>query len=118
MKQRRLPGINFRFRKSYGGSEIKGKRKIKRPFSPKKFLHLVFRSENVGPTYSMLNKRSEIELILLHLVERYGIALEQYTNAGNHLHLFIRAKTRINLQKFLKSFARQVAKVKIGRAHV
>ena len=62
----------------------------------------------------MLNKRSEIELILFNLAAKHGICLEQYTHSGNHLHLLIKANTREGLQNFLKSFARQVAQVMVG----
>ena len=114
MKQGRLPGVQFKIRISYGGSKVQGSRKIKRPFSPKKFLHLVFRSDLASKGFSMINNRAKIELELYALAFKYEINLKEYTNAGNHLHLLVKAPCRKHLQNFLKSFARRVSCLMVG----
>lgn len=114
MKQGRLPGVSLRFRTSYGGNDVTGKRKIKRPFDRKKHMHLVFRSASAIGLKSMLNKSSEIEIELWRASSENEILVEQFTNAGNHLHLLIRAPSRQNLQKFLKAFSQKVARLMVG----
>jgi REP element-mobilizing transposase RayT len=41
---------------------------------------------------------------------RYGIRVYEFANAGNHLHLLVRAKCRLALQNFLRVFAGIVAR--------
>ena len=51
-----------------------------------------------------------VQKILRRFALRYGIRVYEFANAGNHLHLLVRAKCRLALQNFLRVFAGLVAR--------
>ncbi|MBI4405424.1 MAG: hypothetical protein HY537_14770 [Deltaproteobacteria bacterium] len=95
----------------HGGRLSVGRQKGRRPFSGKKSMHLVLRSDVAKGPLSLLQKRhaSFIRACLSNLSCRYEVCVYQFGNAGSHLHLVIRAKRRESFQAFLRAFAGTVA---------
>lgn len=94
----------------HGGRVRAGRRKTRRPFDPKRPMHLVMRSSRARGTWSFLHRRNKlgIHALLLDLCERYGVKLYRYENVGNHLHLIVRFPSRRELRAFLRVFAQRV----------
>jgi REP element-mobilizing transposase RayT len=120
MKQKQLnfySQINVSNKKSYGGT-TKGKRKIARPFSPKKWMHLNLKAQKAKGHLSLLNpkNKSNVEAILKKQSQKHGVQIAEYVNMGNHLHIKVRASTRNGFQKFLKSITAMIAR-KVTGAH-
>src|SRR5262249_6076303 len=58
--------------------------------------------------------RNAIALLMHRLATRYDVRVYQYANAGNHLHLLLRAPRRESLRAFLRAFAGLVARAVTG----
>ncbi|MBI4404250.1 MAG: hypothetical protein HY537_08820 [Deltaproteobacteria bacterium] len=101
----------------HGGSLSVGRQKGRRPFSRKKAMHLVLRSDVAKGPLSLLQKSHAcfIRACLSKLSRRHEVRVYQFANAGSHLHLVIRAKRRESFQAFLRAFAGTVA-LKVTRA--
>ena len=52
--------------------------------------------------------------MLRRYTRRYGIRVYEFANAGNHLHILVRAKCRVALQNFLRVFAGLLARRMTG----
>jgi REP element-mobilizing transposase RayT len=94
-------------------TSVEYKRKQRRPFSPKKSLHVVLRS-NYAVLRSKRNKKIVSDLLPLYS-ERFKIRVYQNSLNSNHIHLLILADEKSQLQNFLRVFAGQVAQ-RITRA--
>jgi hypothetical protein len=103
-------------RVEHGGEVRKGVRKLRRPFDPKRPLHLVVRSSRAKGTWSMrqFSKAPLIKALAYRLAERNQIKIYEYANAGNHLHLLLKAKTREGFKKFLRTLTAIVARIVTG----
>ena len=107
-KQLHLPGFNRNTEKdAHGGERTHGKRKERRPFDPKQALHVVLRSSRARGAYSMLHPKhcNNIQTLVDRLKARWGVAVYEYANVGNHLHLLIRARSRASWQGFIRELA-------------
>lgn len=103
-------------RTSHGGANSTGHRKLERPLSTSKWIHLVLKSEKAKGSMSFLSLRHRIfiDTLIKQKARRFGIKVADYANVGNHLHLKIKMSSRKNFQKFLKSIATQIARQVTG----
>ena len=101
---------------AHGGSLATGKRKKWRPFKSKQALHLVLKSRFDHETFSMLAEKHErqIERTLRRHSKKFNIRVLNFANVGNHLHILIRWKRKIQVQNFLRAFAGVVARIVTG----
>jgi hypothetical protein len=114
MKQQSL--FDKKLKKKYsrtihGGTNSKGHRKEERPFSSKKWAHLVLKSEKAKGKLSFLAAKNQV-WIRQHIDEmarRFGVKIGDYANVGNHLHIKTRASSRLQFQKFLKATTGRIA---------
>lgn len=100
----------------FGGGLRKGKRKLARPVSVKKSMHVTLRASCATGKWSMLmgENPKKIEAILRKFGKRYGVLIERDVNVGNHLHLLVRASSRRGFQAFLRAVAGNIAMVVTG----
>jgi hypothetical protein len=103
-------------RAEHGGEIRKGERKLRRPFDPKRPLHLVLRSTRARGAWSMrqFSKGPVIQALVYRLAERNRIKIYEYANAGNHLHVLLKAKTHAGFKKFLRTLTALVARIVTG----
>lgn len=89
----------------HGGGIRKGKRKLARPFDPSKSLHVTLRSSRArGPwSFMKLNHQKKINRALYSHAAKFHIKIYRFANAGNHLHILLKARSRKNLGRFLKT---------------
>lgn len=103
-------------RTTHGGTETKGKRKEFRPLSTKKSIHLVLKSDKATGPYSFLSLKNKpiVEQIVYEKAKKFGVKIAEVANAGNHLHIKLRAQSRDAFQKFLKAIACLIARKVTG----
>jgi REP element-mobilizing transposase RayT len=110
-----LGNLKISNKKSYGG-KTKGKRKVARPISTKKWSHLVLKSNKAKGSYSLLNptNSSKVKIIIKKQATKHGVQITDYVNMGNHLHLKVRPLSRLGFQRFLKSTTAMIARAVTG----
>lgn len=103
-------------RTSHGGTKTKGHRKLERPLSTKKWIHLVLKSEKAKQNMSFLMPKNKIyiESIVQKKAKKFGVVIADFANVGNHLHLKIKISSRENFQKFLKAITALIARFVTG----
>jgi REP element-mobilizing transposase RayT len=107
---------SFTPRSKHGGGLHQGHRKLARPIDTRRPLHLVFRSERAQGGWSLnrLKHAEKIENLLKNLGRRHHVQIMQYANAGNHLHMVVRAKDREGFKRFTKTLTGLVARMVTG----
>ncbi len=95
----------------HGGSLRKGKRKSRRPIALKRPMHVVLKSDIAKGNLSLLKRRNArfIAEVLPKAAQTYGVNIYEMANAGNHLHLAIKAKDRRGFQNFLRVIGSRIA---------
>lgn len=102
----------------FGGVHLKNYNpKSKRPMDSKKTLHLTLKSSQATGVKSFKNKQLEARIwqIIDHQATRTHIRIYAYANAGNHLHLLIRAKHRENYISFIRSITGLISRL-VGKS--
>ena len=102
MKQLELSG-ELKRRVEHGGDLWRGGRKRERPIATKSAMHVTLRSSLAKGEGSFLHPRHApfIRDLLARLSRRFQVRLYETANAGTHLHLLARPKTRDSLKRFL-----------------
>src|SRR4051812_40771055 len=90
--------------KYFGGAYLKNSNpKEKRPISTKKAMHLVVRSTRAKGPLSFLRNNKKISNIVYTQAKAGGIKIYRFANAGNHLHMVIRASSRMAFNSFIRA---------------
>lgn len=99
-------------RTAHGGDIGANKRKLDRPLSSRRPIHVVLRSEQAKGTWSFLGfkNRIEVERIINRQARKFGVKLQDFANVGNHLHLKVKANSRSGFQSFLRSITCLIAR--------
>lgn len=103
-------------RVAHGGGLNKNKRKLERPISTKRSMHITLRSSQARGKWSFLNfkNRIHIESIVRQQARKFGVKIQDFANVGNHLHIKTRAATRQGFQSFLRSVTCLIARKVTG----
>jgi len=101
-------------RMEHGGDFRRGRRKLERPVSVRRPMHVVLRSERARGGWSMRKHQTTIREALRACVLRSGVRVYEFANVGSHLHLLVRARRRDAFQRFLRTFAGIVARIVTG----
>ena len=117
-KGKRLPGRpRTRPEGCFGGSHFKNYNpRGQRPILSSKALHLVLRSSLAKGRFALNHPQLEAkvwEIIQKH-AQKNGLRIYEYANAGNHLHLLIRAKRRDDYCRFIRSVTGLIARAVKG----
>ena len=105
----------------HGGGIREKKRKLSRPFDRHKCLHITLRSTRAKGAWSFLKRGHEekIQRLIYRYGDRFHVRVMRYANAGNHLHILIKAKSKKGFQRYLRTIAgiipRVITKAKKGR---
>jgi hypothetical protein len=100
----------------HGGGERKGRRKTARPVATRRPMHVTLRaSRAVGPS-SLLRPLccAQISAIVAGFAAKNGVHVLRFANVGDHLHLVVRAKTRLGFQNYLRTIAGLIARTATG----
>jgi REP element-mobilizing transposase RayT len=100
----------------HGGSVRPGRRKIARPFSARRPMHVVLRSTLARGRWSLRRPETEelLRKVMRTLAHRNDVRVYEFANAGNHVHMVVRAKQRPHFQAFLRAFAGIAARLVTG----
>lgn len=106
----------LKIRRTHGGMGTKGKRKEARPFSAKKWTHLILKSQRAKGSWSLLSPKNRvyIEQLILEKAKRFQVKVDHFVNVGNHIHLKIKAAQKKDFQNFLKSITCLIARFVTG----
>jgi REP element-mobilizing transposase RayT len=99
---------------AHGGEHGFGRRKVERPVSTRRAMHLTLHSERARGSWSLLRHQAMVRAALRICARRSGVRVYDFANVGSHLHLLIRARKRVDFQAFLRSFAGVVARAITG----
>lgn len=102
---------------AHGGDLSVGRRKGPRPLCTRRPLHVVMRAERARGELSLLTRRNSgiVKNLLAKWTSRCSVRVYEFANSGNHLHLLLLAKSRDDIQTFLRAFCGVVA-LKVTRA--
>lgn len=100
----------------FGGSLSKGKRKVQRPITPKKWMHITLKATSAMGKLSMLNAqfRLKVDKIIRLTAQKNHITIGDGVNMGNHFHLKIKCQNRKGFQRFLRVITGKIARLVTG----
>lgn len=93
----------------HGGSTKTGRRRLRRPLSPKKSHHLVLRSDFARGPRDLLRNYKLVQGMLRKSSRRFRIHIYEQAVVGNHIHLLVKGQNREDLQNFFRVFAGHLA---------
>src|SRR5882672_7466900 len=97
-------------RTEHGGAVRRHRRKLERPVSVRRPMHVVLTSHRARGPWSLRKHERDVRAALRAMARRFGIRVYDFANVGTHLHLLVRARRRDEFQAFLRSFAGVVAR--------
>src|SRR5712672_2799381 len=97
-------------RTEHGGAVRRGRRKLERPVSVRRPMHVVLTSQQARGPWSLRKHARAVRDALRSMARRFEIRIYDFANVGTHLHLLVRARRRESFQAFLRSFAGIVAR--------
>src|SRR6267378_6428069 len=97
-------------RTEHGGAIRRGRRKLERPVSVRRPMHVVLTSHKARGPWSLRKHEGVVRDTLRAMAYRFGIRIYDFANVGTHMHLLVRARRRDSFQAFLRSFAGIVAR--------
>src|SRR5262249_33152263 len=97
-------------RTEHGGDASRGRRKVERPVSTRRPIHVVLTSHRARGPWSRRRHARAVWDAPRHMARRFGIRVYDFANVGSHLHLVVRTRRREAFQGFLRSFAGIVAR--------
>lgn len=97
-------------RNGHGGTDARGRRKVERPVSNRRPMHLTLHSDKACGAWSLLRNERAVREALRDCAKRNGIKVYDFANVGSHLHLLVRSQRREAFRAFLRSFAGIVAR--------
>jgi len=112
MQLKLLPQNDLRTIKSktFGGVNFNKRRKIARPLVPNLIHHVVFKSSKARGSFSFYAHKEFVLKLLKERAKKYYIEILDWVNMGNHIHLKVRFKSRLNFQNFSRTFAAILAR--------
>ncbi|MCM2323819.1 MAG: transposase, partial [Oligoflexia bacterium] len=93
-----------------------GRRKTARPMSPRLPLHVILRSERAKGEWSLLRTKHEkrVKHLTYALARKFHVKIYRFANAGNHLHLVIKAKHKDGFKAYLRALTGTLARTITG----
>jgi hypothetical protein len=94
----------------HGGAIRQRRRKLARPVSTRRPMHLTLSSQRARGPWSLRRHERAVAEVLRASARRHNVRVYEFANVGSHLHLLVRARRREDFQAFLRSFAGLVAR--------
>ena len=110
-----IAGTWSKNRFAFGGALLKGSHaKKKRTFVPNLPIHVVMRSSKARGAWSLLVHNKTIARVLARQCALHHVEVLNAANAGNHLHLLVKAPSRELLSAFLRGLSGAIAMLVTG----
>ena len=103
-------------RTTHGGDVRAGRRKLERPVSTRRPMHVVLTSHRARGPWSLRKHDRVVRDVLRRMARRFDVRVYDVANVGSHLHLVVRARRRDGFQGFLRSLTGIVARRVTGAA--
>jgi hypothetical protein len=87
-------------RTEHGGDIRRGRRKLERPVSVRKPIHVTLHSDRAHGDWSMLRHQRRVREALRVCARRSAVRIYDFANVGTHLHLLVRARQRPAFRAF------------------
>lgn len=100
---------SHRHAKLHGGDPSIGRRRARRPLTTKFPIHVTLRSDFANGGRCLMKHNKLIYAILSKASKRFNISIYERAICGNHIHLLVRGKRRIDLQNFFRVVAGHIA---------
>jgi len=100
MKKRQLHLFRDNFDLTHGGSNLKSKRKIARPLSSKRPIHLVLKASQ---PFQLLRNIPLIEQVFKKYSQKFGITLHETAVQADHLHLSFTIPSRNLYRRWIRA---------------
>jgi REP element-mobilizing transposase RayT len=109
-------GVTTKRKFIFGGSDLKGNAREKRPFHKHMFSHLVMRSRLAIGERSLLRAAHKkiVEEIVRGAARLFSVKIERFVNVGNHLHILIKAPNRPAQANFLRTISGRIVRQVMG----
>ncbi|MCM2323512.1 MAG: transposase [Oligoflexia bacterium] len=103
-------------RREHGGRLGEGRRKTARPMSPRLPLHVILRSTKAKGDWSLLKSKHEkrVKHLTYALARKFHVKVYRFANAGNHLHLVLKAKHKDGFKAYLRALTGTLARTVTG----
>src|SRR5439155_2102160 len=92
-------------RTEHGGLVRRGKRKLERPVSTRRPMHVVLSARRGSGLWDLRKHDPAVRRTLRNMANRFGVRVYDFANVGSRLHLLVRARRRDAFQGFLRSFS-------------
>ena len=97
-------------RTEHGGGIRRHRRKLERPVSTRRPMHVVMSSRRARGPWDLRAHQRAVRDALRTMAQRFDVRIYDFANVGSHLHMLVRARRREAFQNFLRSFAGIVAR--------
>jgi REP element-mobilizing transposase RayT len=97
-------------RTEHGGAVRPHRRKLERPVSTRRPMHIVLSSRRARGAWDLREHERAVRKALRDMARRFGVRVYEFANVGSHLHMLVRVRRREAFQDFLRSFAGIVAR--------
>ncbi|MES2802854.1 MAG: transposase [Bdellovibrionota bacterium] len=96
-------------KREHGGDLSIGRRRSRRIVSVNRPMHVTLRSEFAHSGRCLLQHQKMISSVILRAASRFHISVYEKAICGNHLHLLVRGKSRVDIQNFFRVVAGHIA---------
>ncbi len=112
-KQPKLPGLNLKEQRSFGGSKLKSHPKEQRAIPLDRPIHVVMRSKYAtrGNSFRKKQRAEKIFAIIQRQCERFNVRLYEYGNGGDHLHMMLMPRSRRGYFGFIRAISGLIARL-------
>jgi REP element-mobilizing transposase RayT len=93
------------YKKTFGGEELKGKRKSKRPLSLKSPTHLILKSD-LKNVFKPNNQR--LQALIQNIASKFHIHIYDIAINWNHIHFLIQVKDRKDYVRFIRALTSKI----------
>jgi hypothetical protein len=90
-------------RNEHGGTVRQGRRKLARPVSTRRPMHVVLSGERARGPWSVRRHERAVKEALRAMARRHGVRVYEFANVGTHLHLLLRVRRIEAFRAFLRS---------------
>lgn len=94
--------------KSFGGSDMVGKRKVARPLATNRPLHLVLKSSQARGRLTFLNHRTALDQVLRRISRKWGVQIKNRVWVSNHIHMTVQFSNRMHYQNWIRELTGQI----------
>lgn len=110
-----IPTSSLTPMKSFGGDLNSGQRKVARPISIKRPMHLVLKSSRARGRFCFLNHRGDLDQSLKRVSQKWGVRVMDRVWVRNHIHMVVQVSSRTQYRSWIRELTGALVKVLSAR---